>query len=165
MPGNYTRKPNCVCAICAKPLYRRPKELARGKVYCGRECVSVAQTIWKECPVCGTRFKSGLNKTACSHACSNIRRTGITYRTGRSGCNATRVRRLKRLLIELYGPRCNQCGYDNLNILQVHHRVPRAHGGTDDLDNLDILCPNCHMTDHHGDSRLAESQGIEPCQP
>ncbi|WP_412063728.1 HNH endonuclease [Rubrivirga sp. IMCC45206] len=48
------------------------------------------------------------------------------------------------------GGRCETCGYDNYNVLHVHHVTPKAEGGTDDGVNLRLLCPNCHMVTHHG---------------
>ena len=48
------------------------------------------------------------------------------------------------------GGQCETCGYENYNILQVHHVVSKAEGGKDALGNLKLLCPNCHMEEHHG---------------
>ena len=33
-------------------------------------------------------------------------------------------------------------------VLEVHHVVPRANGGTNDLSNLLTLCPDCHEDVH-----------------
>ncbi|MFC6752781.1 HNH endonuclease [Halorubrum tibetense] len=33
-------------------------------------------------------------------------------------------------------------------VLEVHHVVPRANGGTNDLSNLITLCPDCHEDVH-----------------
>lgn len=48
---------------------------------------------------------------------------------------------------------CELCKYANVNVLQAHHVKRRSDGGTDDLSNLQLLCPNCHATIHLGDSR------------
>lgn len=45
-----------------------------------------------------------------------------------------------------YGKICNLCG--STNELQVHHKMPRALGWTDDLQNLTVLCKNCHEEEH-----------------
>src|SRR5262245_33993057 len=34
--------------------------------------------------------------------------------------------------------RCHDIGVD------IHHIIPQAHGGTDDIDNAAPLCQNCH---------------------
>ncbi|MDC0612003.1 HNH endonuclease [Vibrio sp.] len=39
---------------------------------------------------------------------------------------------------------------DNTPYLEVHHKVPLAKGGTDNLENVVALCPNCHREAHFG---------------
>ena len=39
--------------------------------------------------------------------------------------------------------RCGTCG-DLLRRYEKHHKKPFCKGGTDDLDNLVLLCPQCH---------------------
>ena len=41
---------------------------------------------------------------------------------------------------------CEHCGASAAS--EVHHRVPRSAGGTDDFGNLQLLCEICH-TRHH----------------
>ena len=65
----------------------------------------------------------------------------------------TNIRSIRRKLISERGLCCERCHYDNVNVLQVHHIIERSKGGTDDPLNLLLLCPNCHYTIHHGDSR------------
>lgn len=47
-----------------------------------------------------------------------------------------------RILFERYNGKCIVCQFDE--IVEVHHILPRYLGGTDDLDNLALLCPNHH---------------------
>lgn len=42
---------------------------------------------------------------------------------------------------------CQSCGVDQCR-LHVHHKIPRAEGGTDHIDNLVCLCPDCHAERH-----------------
>ena len=39
---------------------------------------------------------------------------------------------------------CVRCG--SRRQLQVHHRVPLASGGSNDLTNLELLCRACHKS-------------------
>lgn len=42
---------------------------------------------------------------------------------------------------------CQRCGFvgrPNAAELNADHVIPRAEGGTDDLDNLETLCVPCH---------------------
>mgnify|MGYP001611092206 FL=1 len=52
----------------------------------------------------------------------------------------------KRLLAEM-GDMCQRCGWGN-GRCDVHHIIPRSKGGTNEKQNLVILCPNCHRIEH-----------------
>ena len=54
---------------------------------------------------------------------------------------------IKNLLIEKRGPYCEKCG-EGIE-LQVDHIVPISRGGTNDLENLQLLCYKCHQERHH----------------
>lgn len=45
---------------------------------------------------------------------------------------------------------CEYCGNKTKEILQIHHIESVANGGNNDLNNLIILCPNCHKSAHAG---------------
>lgn len=42
---------------------------------------------------------------------------------------------------------CSICGWNEASC-DVHHIVPKKNGGSNDHDNLTILCPNCHRKAH-----------------
>ena len=44
------------------------------------------------------------------------------------------------------GRRCSRCG--KAGALEVHHVKELAHGGTNDLSNLEVLCRDCHIATH-----------------
>lgn len=46
---------------------------------------------------------------------------------------------------------CQICGYESgeeKNILETHHILPLSKGGTEDMSNIILLCPNCHRSMH-----------------
>lgn len=49
--------------------------------------------------------------------------------------------------IRTYGNKCERCGWAEARC-DVHHRVPKAHGGLHTLANAVVLCPNCHRIEH-----------------
>ena len=44
--------------------------------------------------------------------------------------------------IKKYGKLCELCGY-NMTI-DTHHIIPKYQGGPHDIENLMVICPNCH---------------------
>lgn len=65
---------------------------------------------------------------------------------------------IKKDLIEEKGA-CEICGYHFKPILQIHHIEPLHVGGSDELTNLAILCPNCHKMIHALDSSYSGKFG------
>ncbi len=112
-----------MCAGCQKKLYGCTQYF-RGKTYCGsRECEKIIADR-----------KSILNRKKKEKR----REKGKLYR----GVNSrTRSRVLKR-----DDKKCAICGKDEL--VQVHHIVPAASGGTDDYRNLITLCYRDHEAVH-----------------
>lgn len=87
------------------------------------------------------------NKKTCSRACSNILRTGIKYKQGRPKDKVVHYLALKKRLLKSRGDKCERCGYDKIQILQVHHKDKNRENNS--LDNLELICPNCHSEKHH----------------
>jgi hypothetical protein len=147
--SEYKRKPNIRCAVCGKATYRRPGVLAlnNGKAYCGQSCYGKACRKEIKCIVCGTLILAGANKKTCSRACANTNRAGIQY-TGRQPKDiVVTLRRLKLRVLQNRGSHCERCGFSLTAILQVHHK-DRNHSNNA-LNNLELLCPNCHATEHY----------------
>lgn len=44
--------------------------------------------------------------------------------------------------------RCAICGYNKEDILVIHHKIPISRGGTNDIDNIELLCPTHHAELH-----------------
>lgn len=116
-----TKTPNSVCAYCGTSFYKRPSSITKSKsgfVFCCREHKDLAQRL------------NGITAIQPPHY-----GTGNGHKTGR----LIAIRHLPH--------QCNRCGYDrDIRILEVHHidRDP----SNNQLDNLEILCPNCHTIEH-----------------
>lgn len=57
------------------------------------------------------------------------------------------VKEEKKMLLDLFGC-CVICAFDYKPSLQIHHIVPVSKGGNNDIENLTLLCPNCHSLIH-----------------
>ena len=144
---NYKRNPNVKCGVCAKPIYRRPTEIKRGRVFCGKECYGIANRKETPCAVCGTPILARMNAKTCSRRCANIHRAGIRYKIGRPKDKVKDQRSLKLRLFALRGEKCEMCGYNKKEILNVHHKDKNRNHN--ELSNLELLCPNCHAEKHY----------------
>ena len=51
--------------------------------------------------------------------------------------------RIRRQVLDRDGWRCRACGRPGR--LEVDHVLPLERGGTNDLSNLQTLCPGCHI--------------------
>lgn len=149
MPELYKRKPNTKCLICKKGIYRRPIEFKRndGNFYCSQACYGASCRREKPCVICNKLILSGLNRITCSRACSNTYRKGILYKLGRPKDKGEKFRAIKVRLLSIKGGKCERCGYGKAEVLQVHHRDRSRKNN--DLNNLELICPNCHYEDHY----------------
>ena len=144
----YKRNPNTNCYVCRAPIYRRPSQIERtnSRAYCSQSCYGIYCRKEKPCKICGKPILASLHKKTCSRGCANTNRVGIKYGRGRPKDKVVNYLAIKKRLVEKKGPRCERCGYDRYDILQVHHRDRNR--SNNKLDNLGLLCPNCHYEDH-----------------
>lgn len=112
---------NCKCSFCNKDFFRRPSKSTSksGLYFCSRECKDKAQRI------------DGIKDLHLPHYGKGNGK--YTYR---------------RLVLENVEKVCTKCGYkEHPEILEVHHKDRNRNNN--DIDNLELLCPNCHMWEHY----------------
>lgn len=65
---------------------------------------------------------------------------------------ATKLNKRNQRLAEKQGYKCPHCGESLFNgePYDVHHRIPKKDGGSDNISNLIILHRECHKATHHG---------------
>ena len=51
--------------------------------------------------------------------------------------------------------RCTICAE---KCFEIHHIIEQAEGGTDDIENLIVLCPNCHQHRYHRSGEFTRDQ-------
>lgn len=56
---------------------------------------------------------------------------------------------VRQAILDRDGHKCFFCGATTN--LHVHHMTPRSKGGTDDPENLLVVCEKCHTWLHEGD--------------
>jgi hypothetical protein len=149
MTEQYKRKPNIACRVCGKKIYRRPIEIKRnkGKVFCSVVCYGKFCRKEVPCLVCGKLILATFNKKTCSRSCANKHREGIKYKLNRPKDKVKTQRILKARLLKNRGNGCERCGFDKYQILEIHHKDKDR--SNNNLDNLEIICPNCHAGEHY----------------
>lgn len=116
----------------------------------------------KKCKVCGKEFETKSNRAIyCSDKC---KRTAIREKEKPSLIKRAKdMSRDKDKIYSLYGCKCAICGWQISDKLinhegktlrsygcEIHHIVPASEGGNGELDNLIMLCPNCHKKADYG---------------
>lgn len=140
MGEHYSRNPNTSCYICGKAIYRRPK------AYCSLECYGISCRRENPCIICVKPILAGDNKKTCSRACANKNRKGIKYKGSQPQSKVKSAKALRARLFSVRGEVCERCGYDKREILVVHHKDRNRFNNN--MENLDLLCPNCHAEEH-----------------
>ncbi len=135
----------CECKQCGKTfevIFIR-KTTAK---YCSNSCKAKAYrnrcgSVECKCKSCGKKFKTNpsTKRIYCSSKCYGIGQRVELFK------NTQGVRKAlnRRGLIK----ECNKCGYnEHPYILGVHHK--NKNNKDNRIENLEILCPNCHSLEH-----------------
>ena len=81
--------------------------------------------------------------------------------------NRARTKLISRFVMQRASSQCEICKFSFSSILNIHHILPVALGGSARVQNLIALCPNCHGMVHHyrkpcsDDQSAAWSRGIQ----
>ena len=106
--------------------------------------------IKKVCEVCGKEFikefstKASKQRT-CSYSCSNT-----LFRSGKDNPNYKEdSSNYRKRAFDTYLHECSLCGYDKHPAALVVHHIDKDRNNNE-IDNLIILCANCHAMAHWG---------------
>ena len=134
--------------------------------YCSSECRSLGRQRKTKhiCAFCGKEFeripsakKSKNGLYFCSQSCA-ASYNNSHYRLGENNPNyidgSYKSSHYAKIAFRNYKHKCAVCGLDEECCLQVHHID--CDRGNDSLDNLIILCANCHCRVHRGGLNLED---------
>lgn len=114
--------PNVNCTWCKKEFYKNESKIKssrNGVFFCSRSCKDIGQ-----------RLENGITAIHPHHY--NKAKSSASYRT-----IAFRNKEAK----------CERCDYSKYKeVLVVHHKDRNRENPS--LDNLEILCPTCHLEEH-----------------
>jgi predicted HNH restriction endonuclease len=58
------------------------------------------------------------------------------------------IKKYRKHILEANGNVCFVCENKMRSVLIVHHKIPVSQGGSNEMDNLVVLCPTCHAMVH-----------------
>lgn len=58
------------------------------------------------------------------------------------------VKYVRAQVVERAGQSCERCGQWCADVGHAHHRTPRSRGGRWTLENIEYICPGCHLEAH-----------------
>ena len=177
--------PERTCPQCGKTFYRKPSEINSDNSYCSRVCAAHAKSRAienlpelrgepgraKVCQHCGDTYFPKPYRWAeskfCSHACAAAHRFGKPLPHAKKDIAGDKNPNFRgtnnhvtarKNATKYLGQKCMICGW--ATHVQAHHIVPRRHGGSNNLDNLIMLCPNHHCMADDGMITIEELQKI-----
>lgn len=149
------------CLFCQKPFQAAVKHINAGNGrYCSRSCSGKAGNPYKArqpnvtCAYCHKGFwihntriklsKSGLYFCCREHKDVASRLGGIeAIQPDHYG--KSEILGYREMAFRHYPKVCNRCGFDKFVI--VHHKDRDR--SNNKIENLEVLCPNCHALEHH----------------
>lgn len=102
---------------------------------------------YSHCLNCGVKKKNNFSK-GCSKTCGSKLVINKNFKLIESGDTTLTNLQYKKYLIHIHGEKCMECGWCSIN--PKSNKIPielehiDGHSGNNSLDNLKLLCPNCH---------------------
>ena len=108
------------------------------------------------CEKCGKEFDAPKIRDGRHIHCKDCIRKVVHYKDINE---STSIKELSKRTITKILNRANKgcaiCGW-NESTCDIHHIIPKSKGGTNNNDNLIIVCPNCHRVIHTTDKYSEE---------
>lgn len=142
------------CIVCGL-IYQKTAAYSK---YCSVQCSEKARKkSTYTCQICNSTFHRRNTKRCrngnvladiyCSVECHGIARS----------INGTSNYQYKAFLLK-EEIKCERCGIDDYEVLHVHHKDRNRKNAN--IDNLEILCANCHTKEHYKEFK-ERSKNIE----
>jgi len=135
------------CQFCGKSFQADIREINRGNAkYCSLSCAAKAPKSLQYnqvCKHCGKEFISASkNAKYCSDSCKQK-----NYRARQRSLSKDGIS-IKSYYKMFENTPCEICSW-NKTTRDIHHIKEVVNGGTNELNNLISVCPNCHRMIHN----------------
>jgi len=147
------------CKWCGNTFECRPSSKV---VFCSISCFNKSpyrgapgvRDMVRKCEHCAKEYRRQPGQTKrryCSDQCYKAARYGThqySLHIIPRGKGPTKPQRLNARTMKEAFPYCQRCGWrEEPAILHVHHKNRNRRDRM--IENLEVLCPNCHFTDHY----------------
>lgn len=147
------------CERCGEP-FRKSAEVSYATWetmrFCSLKCRGNGKALrMLACEQCGAEFstyRAGRVERFCSHDCASIHQRTVRFPVAGPRYKMTFTKRQKRLLLERDGG-CRSCGATEH--LEYDHVVPVFRGGSNTIENGQVLCRPCHRAKTTAELRAA----------
>lgn len=99
------------------------------------------------CEKCNDKFTSKTIRSNRHIHCEKCTRKVVRFKNGESILDYS-LRTVAKIIKKANIP-CQNCEYSKAS-RDIHHIIPRKEGGSNENNNLVVLCPNCHREAHEG---------------
>lgn len=135
------------CETCGKSFLADNKEINRGNAkYCSISCAAKAPKALKYdkiCKHCGRDFvAASASAKYCSNSCKQKNYRAKQKSKSEDGFS------IKSYYKIFENIPCELCQWDKTT-RDLHHIIEVSNGGTNELENLISVCPNCHRMIHN----------------
>ena len=134
------------CKHCKKEFEADTREIKRGNaLFCSLTCSASSSNVNRPqylhiCKICNEEYNTTSKQSSfCSGSCKSK-----NYRE-KQKIRKYSIKTIYKLLKKIP---CQLCGWKDTT-RDIHHIIPVSKGGTNDISNLIVLCPNHHRMVHH----------------
>ena len=126
--------------------------------FCSRKCAAIFNNSHREhttkgkikltkCIRCGEIFEASVHIPASRCICNKCKKHNRVHSKKNIRTIYDLSRRTISKILKRINAKCSICGWSESSC-DIHHIIPKKDGGTDDMNNLIMVCPNCHRICH-----------------
>ncbi len=161
--GKHRSATEVTCTYCQNKFLKANRFLKKSvNHFCNKECCKMyarrnQKHVTLNCAYCKNDFQRSPSKLDCSKhgiyfCCREHKDLGQRIESGISQIWPTHyntsngINSYRDIAFRHYDKKCSSCGNEDFLVLEVHHKDRNRENNL--VDNLEVLCANCHTRKH-----------------